>query len=155
MYIAIISRSAPHRVADLIGYQSLIISASQNRHEGRWTIYDRRFRLKASATKNTAWSAYDNTIWNQVFPDSTAGSYQPRPQPIKYNAALTRCPSSTVQPNYRRLICLNWNDNPDGCSHSPCRYEHSCYRCIHNPWVTDKMRKAIECPHQEKRMSPK
>ena len=62
MYIAIIFRSAPHRVADLIRYQSLIISASQNRHEGCWTIYNRRLRLKASATKNTEWSAYDNTM---------------------------------------------------------------------------------------------
>ena len=99
---------------------------------------DRRFHLKASATKNTEWSAYDNTIWNQVFPDSTAKSYQPRPQPIKYNAALMRRSSRPVQPNSRHLICLDWNNNPDGCSHSPCCYEHSCYNCIHNPRVTEK-----------------
>jgi len=80
IYIAIIVHSAPHRVANLIGYQSLIISVSQKRPVGRWVTYDRRFRLKASATKCTEWSAYDVTIWNQVFPDSTTANYQPRQQ---------------------------------------------------------------------------
>ena len=49
IYIAILSHSAPDRVPDLLGYQSLIISASQNHCAGRWVVYDQRFRLKASA----------------------------------------------------------------------------------------------------------
>jgi len=48
IYVAIISQSKPKRVADLIGYQSIIISASQIGYEGKWMTYDRRFRLKAS-----------------------------------------------------------------------------------------------------------
>ena len=151
IYIAITARSSPHRVADLIGYQSLIISASQKRPVGRWVIYDRRFRLKASATKNTEWSAYDVTIWNQVFPDSATANYHSRqPQSTHSSNSISRPPRQS-QTNHRRQVCLNWNDSPDGCTRSACRYEHSCYRCVHNPRVTDKGHKAIDCPHKEKR----
>ena len=37
-YTAIISRTQPTRVADLIGYQSLIIRASQHGLEGSWVL---------------------------------------------------------------------------------------------------------------------
>ena len=43
VYIAIISRQKPKRVADLLGYQSLIIGASMHCHEGKWVVYDCRF----------------------------------------------------------------------------------------------------------------
>jgi len=66
IYIALFSRSAPERVAGLVGYQSLIISASQHNHEGHWVLYDRRFRLKASASKIKKWSVIDITIRNSI-----------------------------------------------------------------------------------------
>ena len=69
IYIAIFSRSTPERVADLVGYQSLIISASQHNREGHWVLYDRRFRLKASASKIKKWSVIDITIWKIAFPN--------------------------------------------------------------------------------------
>ena len=148
IYIAIMSRSAPHRVADLIGYQSMIISASQKRQAGRWVIYDRRFRLKASATKNVEWSTYDVTIGNQVYPDSSVENHQPKhfhPTNPVYR------PPRPPQVNSKRQICLNWNDSPDGCTRPACRYDHACLRCIHNPQVMDKGHKAIDCPHKGKK----
>jgi len=78
IYIAIMVHSAPYWVADLILYQSLIISTSQKCLVGCWVTYDRRFRLKVSATKRTEWSAYNVTIWNEVFPYSITANYQPR-----------------------------------------------------------------------------
>ena len=79
--MAIISCSKLKRVADLIGYQSLIIGASQNCREGRWTIYDRRFHLKASASHTKQWSTIDITIWNTTFPDSYQESSTTRGHP--------------------------------------------------------------------------
>ena len=132
------ARSSPHRVADLIGYQSLIISASQKHPAGWWVIYDRRFPLKASATKNTEWSAYDVTIWNQVFPDSVMVNYHSRqPQSTHSSNSIYRPPRQS-QTNYRWQVCLNWNDSSDGCTRSTCWYDHICYRCVHNPRVIDK-----------------
>ncbi|XP_065896347.1 protein FAM133-like [Dysidea avara] len=40
IYIAVLSRSTPERVADLVGYQSLIIYASHYQRAGRWVVYD-------------------------------------------------------------------------------------------------------------------
>ena len=150
VYMAILSRSAPQRVADLVGYQSLIISASLYYREGRWAIYDRRFRLKASASNIKKWSAIDVTIWNTVFPDHALGNYQSGRSQLTIPANSYRLPRQPAF-NNKQQICLNWNENPEGCSRSTCRYEHICYRCVHNPRVTDKRHKAIECPHREKR----
>jgi len=133
-------------IPDLLGYQSLIISASQYQRAGRWVVYDRRFRLKASAKNIKIWSAIEVTIWNMVFPDYTVGTYQPgRSQlPIPTNSYRP-----ALQPGQQ--ICLKWNENPEGCSRPSCRFVHICYRCIHFPHVTDKNHKAIECPRKEKR----
>jgi len=111
IYVAILSCSKPARVADLIGYQSLIIGASQNCLEGKWTIYNRRFRLKASASRSIHWSRIDITIWNITRLSVTAS----------HQLCLVTC-SSLIFPSghlpassRRRLdlrICLDWNDNP-------------------------------------------
>ena len=61
-YVNFISCSKPKRIAELIGYQSLIIGASQNCHEGQWTIYDCHFHLKASASHTKQWSIVDITM---------------------------------------------------------------------------------------------
>ena len=41
-----LSHHTPNRVAGPIGYQGLIISASQSCQEGCWIVYDCRFQLK-------------------------------------------------------------------------------------------------------------
>ena len=77
LYIAVQFRSTPARVADLLDYQSLIISASQHHHAGHSVVYDWRFCLKVSAKDIKTWSAIEVRIWNIVFPDYTLGTYQP------------------------------------------------------------------------------
>ena len=69
IYMAIVSRSKPERIADLIGFQSIIIGASQLGNNDGWILYDRRFRLKASASRTRQWATIDITIWNMAFPD--------------------------------------------------------------------------------------
>ena len=48
-YIAIITRTEPHRITDLLGYQNLIIQSYQKYQKGCWVAYDCEFRRKASA----------------------------------------------------------------------------------------------------------
>jgi len=59
MYIAIISRHKPKRVADLMGYQMIIMEASLGSREGKWLTYDRGFRLKASVSNLKQWATID------------------------------------------------------------------------------------------------
>ena len=148
IYIAIISRSKPQRIADLIGYQSIIVGASQLGHTGRWILYDRRFRLRASASRTKQWSTIDITIWNMVFPDRAIQSYQGqgydiRSTPLNYSQ---RPPRQSQPPPKRISICLDYNDSPNGCTRVNCRYQHVCYRCVHSPKEQDKYHRACECP---------
>ena len=146
VYMAFISRHKPKRIADLLGYQSLIIGASMDCREGKWVIYDRRFRLKASASQNAQWSVIDVTLWNMTFPERAIQSHQ---QAGSTPYASNPFQQSQCQYQYQP-ICLDWNENPNGCSRSPCRFKHICYRCVHNPRAEDKNHKASQCPYKQK-----
>lgn len=94
IYIAVLSHSAPDRVADLLGYQSLIISASQYHRAGRWVVYDWRFRLKASAKNIKIWSAIEVIIWNMVPTNLGDHSRRFQPTPIAHLDNLLLSPST-------------------------------------------------------------
>jgi len=166
MYIAIISRHKPKRVADLMGYQMIIMEASLGSGEGKWLTYDRRFRLKASASNLKQWATIDITIWNTTFPEraiqghqgpSPSSYYQSRQYPLHqsrplYHQSNPPSPGSTRQnqaPPKTQFMCLDWNENPNGCSRVSCHYAHLCYRCIHNPGASDRNHKASQCPYRK------
>ena len=67
LYVAILSRSAPHRVPDLLSYQALIIEAQMEYPGDHWLGYDRRFRQRAAVTKTIKWSKIDTTLWHLAF----------------------------------------------------------------------------------------
>ena len=144
IYIAIVSKKEPERTADLHGYQQLIIHSSQHHQEGRWLIYDRHFRLKASATGLKEWSTIEINIWNLAFPERTVPISA---QPIPRHSG----PGSQPLPANRK-ICLEWNDNPSpNCPYPDCRFEHRCYRCVFNSKVPDNRHKALFCPYKGQR----
>ena len=62
------SLKKPHRIPDLIGYQSLIIQSSLHCQEGCWIVSNRQFRLKASAVSTAEWSCIDIAVWKLAFP---------------------------------------------------------------------------------------
>jgi len=66
-YIAIVSYKQPHRVSDLLGYQHLIIQASQDYEGDSWLGYDRRFRQQMAASPSNSWASTDSSLWNQFF----------------------------------------------------------------------------------------
>lgn len=166
MYIAIISRHKPKRVADLMGYQMIIMEASRGSREGKWLTYDRRFRLKASASNLKQWATIDITIWNTTFPERAIRGHQgpgpssdyqfrqyppqrPRPSYHQSNPPSQGSTRPNQAPPTTRSICLDWNENPNGCSRVSCRYAHWCYRCIHNPGASDRNHKASQCPYRK------
>jgi len=63
VYMAVISRTKPHCIPDLLGYQQRIIQAPCNRQPGCWANYDHQLCLKASTTSSTEWSTIDLNIW--------------------------------------------------------------------------------------------
>ena len=148
MYIAIVSRHKPKRVADLLGYQRIIMGASLDCRERKWLTYDCCFHLKASASNLKQWSTIDITIWNTTFPERAIRGHQPQGPPHYYQPNSNPHQRSTRQNQplpTRQPICLDWNDSPNGCSRPSCRYAHLSYRCVHNPRVTDRNHKASQC----------
>ena len=157
LYMAILSRSAPHRVPDLLSYQALIIEAQMEYPGDHWLGYDRRFRQRAAATKATKWSKVDTTLWHLAF----AG--RPSIARCKYCFSIAHCskdcelvpdlptqnPQATLSPRpaplapSRRPICFAWNKDPSlGCSHRNCKFEHICYVCVRDPSIHNKNHKA-------------
>jgi len=62
--MAIISLEEPHRIPDLISYQSLFTYCQ----EGRWIVNARQLRLKALAVSTTEWSCINISMWKLAFP---------------------------------------------------------------------------------------
>ena len=159
IYLAVIFWSAPHRILDLLGYQNLIIQGYLNYPDGRWVVYDRQFRQKASATSVPEWSVIDTTLWNLAFSSHVTGHHDDKPQETAY---LCRDPPQAYRTSWKssswpkkQRICLEWNDTPSNdCPYPACRYEHICYRCAHNPSIIDRRHKAMFCPHREKQAPP-
>ena len=131
----------------LIGYLSLIIQAFSQCHKGRSVIYDRRFSLKASAVAITEWSNIDITVWKLAFYDRlpSGGTHCLTKSPAQTKTSFSRFSSSRPRP-----VCLEWNETTStDCSRPSCRYEHSCYRCIHLN-ILSKNHEAIFCPQKDK-----
>ena len=154
VYLAVVSRTKPHRIADLLGYQQRIIQASYNRQPGCWADYDRQFRSKASATSSTNWSTIDLNIWNDAFPDHnmTYGSSTQSVPRSQYSTRRYTSNQTRRAPLSQQRICLDWNDDPNpDCPHPHCKYDHLCYRCAYNPRIVDNRHKAMFCPNKGKR----
>jgi len=166
MYITIISCHKPKPVADLMGYQMIIMEASLGSREGKWLTYDRCFHLKASASNLKQWATIGIAIWNTTFPERAIRShqwpgpssyYQSRQYPPQRSRPLYHQSNPPSQGSKRQnqappttqSMCLNWNENPNGCSRVSCRYAHLCYKCIHNPGASDQNHKASQCPYRK------
>ena len=73
-YMAVYCRNQPHRIQDLLGYQTLIIEASLEYQGDGWLGYDRRFRQRAAANPALVWANIDTTLWNLAFAGQASAS---------------------------------------------------------------------------------
>ena len=147
IYIAVISRKQPHRVPDLLGYQTLIIEAYLEYQGDGWMAYDRRFRQRTGATQQ--WAHIDTTLWNLAFSGkgraarcqhccslshvSSECDWAPDPPPLMSLPGQQKLPS----------ICRAWNNDPrQGCPFTNCIYRHICFYC------RSDAHKGVFCPNR-------
>ena len=158
LYIAIVCRSQPQQIVDLLGYQNLIITSHQWFPDFNWVTYDSEFHQQAATMAIPEWSVLDNTLWNLSRQTTThffmtQFTKQPNKSQQTERTYGSQLPTTITQ-SRKAPICLDWNDNPAaGCSHLNCYYDHTCYHCIHIPGIPDKHHKAINCPHKGKKSS--
>ena len=111
-----------------------------------WIVLWSSLCLKASVSGNEQWSVIDITLWNMTFPEKAIQSCPPT-GPTRYVANLSQRPRDQYE---YQPICLDWNENPNGCSRSPCHFKHICYQCVHNPWAQNKNHKTSQCTYRQK-----
>lgn len=142
IYMAVVCRKQPHRIQDLLSYQTLIIEASLEYQGDGWMGYDRRFRQRAATTPSLAWANTDPTLWNMAFAGQASASrcrhcfslshptdhcdWAPEPMPL-----MSLRPASYRYPQYQQLpICRAWNTDPrPSCPIPRCNYRHICWNC--------------------------
>ena len=174
VYVAIISKKQPDRVPDLMGYQILMLEASNEYKNDCWLAYDRRFRQQAAADPHCKWSNINTTLWNLAFTSQARANrckhcfslfhssrdceLAPDPATIIPESRYNRPAQGTQR--RRRLICHHWNvQRTQNCPYPNCRFEHVCYFCAYDPEATDVNHKAILCPtrlnHNQQSTLPK
>ena len=162
IYVAILSRTQPERVPDLLAYQALIIQAQVEYQGDSWLGYDRTFRLRAMSQPNLKWSSVDPTLWSLTF--SGKGKVS------RCRQCFTLTLASSVQMEswlsnllnirythlthpsqaFRRFpaICHAWNNNAASiCPYPDSKYEHKCTICTQEAGATGVLHRAIYCPH--------
>lgn len=160
IYVAVLSRSQPHRVPDLMGYQALIIQAHLEFQEDNWLGYDRTFRLRAASEGNQQWALIDTTLWNLAFAGKGRTTrcrhcfslfHSSVECTLNQEAHSSSRPSARPQQPTRQFqgVCYQWNNTPGTtCSFPRCRYEHKCSWCIRGPFAADADHKVINCPRR-------
>ena len=154
IYVSFVSKK---HVLDLMGYQILMLEASNEYQNNRWLAYDRRFRLLAASQPSCKWSNTDSTLWSLAFTGQAKVNrckhcFSLFHQSIDCEFASSSTSSSRDQthqaPGYWRFICHQWNEqHAQGCTFPNYRYEHVCYYCSFNSAVKDIHHKALFCPN--------
>ena len=156
VYVSITARKQPQHVPDLMGYQVLMLKASNEYKGSSWLAYDRFFRPQAAAQPNCQWSKIDSTIWNLAFTGQAKASrcrhcfslfHLSKDCAFASTTTFRQADQPLPMPYCRRYICRQWNGQlGHGCSYPNCRYEHFCYQCAYNLSATDINHKALYCP---------
>ena len=171
VYISIIVKKQPHRVPDLIGYQILILEASNEYHNDCWLGYTRHFRQQAASQSNCKWSDMDSVQLQVVRYGLHLMEYgfhwSSKNWSMRYCISLFHASKDcefasdrgmNVEPQYfrlsrtmlrpHRLIFHHWNEQrTPKCSFPNCRYEHICSLCTFNPEATSIHHKAVYRPY--------
>ena len=146
MYTAILSKSQPHWVADLLGYQTLKLQAYQEFRGDSWLRYDHTFRQKVATLRVAKWATIDTTLWSLGFSgrgrsNSSSDHDRDSGTPRSNNPG----PRSPRHP----LACFKWNRG--NCTFPNCKFLHKCSYCVMDPGITDASHKATNCPYRPDR----
>ena len=168
IYVAVLSRTQPERVPDLLAQQALIIQAQVECQGHSWLDYDRTFRFRAMSQSDLKWSFVDPTLWSLAFSGKgkvnrcrhcfslTHTSSEYGWNPASQTSLTSGTPHSTGTHHstcppqaFRRFpaVCYTWNNSAaSNCPYPDCKYEHKSTICTQEAGATDVLHKAIYCP---------
>ena len=149
--VGVLASRYPHKVAQLMAYQSTIVKCHSDFEGSAWMAYDRAFRRQAAAKKTLDWSQLNPTLYSLCFagkaktdivctsclsrehksmdcPDRSSKRYQQRSTAPGSNSSIHR--EGSVE------ICRLYNAKGGSkCRFKECRYAHLCRACKRpHPW---------------------
>ena len=154
IYVAVLSKTRPQCVPDMMAYMVLIKEA--NTHGGaRWLSYDREFRERVAAKKLLQWGERDPNLWAKFFAGSTpaarvcrcCGSHDHGTAECTYadrreNYGRQNLGSMGNQPRMaslpmgakprgikKRGACYPYNNKGAWDRAPPCPFQHECSNC--------------------------
>ncbi len=121
LYVAIVAKHQakhqPHRVQELMAYQSIIAKASLKYKWLAWVVYDQNFRAEVAGKADQLWAKVDPSIYAQCFMGQSisAKNWCSRCQYLDHTALSCpyrprKCPWSAVS---GALGQQNWSARPD------------------------------------------
>ena len=131
IYMLVMVTYAPHRAADLIRYQLLILRTHSQFGGLAWYNYDEAFRRDAAARQVVDWSGMHVELYN-FHTASTSRVVPTSSGPLSRESAGAQ---------FGTTICRSWNLGRCVASRAVCRYLHVCdvprcragHRRIHCP----------------------
>ena len=146
VYVSVIARIQPEHIPDLMGYQILVLEASNKYRNNGWLSYDKCFRQQAASHPNWKWSTKTPCFGislSLVKPEhavvNTASVYSMCLETEFAPSASDILPSTTLH-----LHIVESATRPR-CSFPNYRYKHVCCYCVYNPAAIDINHKAIFC----------
>ena len=145
VFLAVVVEAAPHRIQELLGYQSIITEANKRFVPAGWLEYDQQFRAIAANHPTTRWDSIESNTWQLC----TTG----KSRPACYHCSIVHppmmtgggCPfrpqrgsSVSGQSNGAGETCRRFNENrcPGMCGRlhvcQICRGQHARSDCPRN-----------------------
>ena len=141
LYMAVLASHQPHRIVELVAYQSMIVKASARYKWPSWLMYDQSFRQEMASSPGQSWSRVDPTIYSLCFygQNITAENWCPNCQsmdhlavdcPVKGRKRPWSMGADSPKQAGRSDVCLKYNRFQGDCKFGRgCRFRHVCSNC--------------------------
>ncbi len=151
IYTAVRVGQEPERLADPMGYMTLIAKASRRYNWPAWVIYDQQLRQDAAGNPGVQWAKADPSLYAQCFTgqdiskenwcsscqelDHKSADCPYRSRKRSWNAAYGHAEQlnrdgGTSAKQKQPQVCLKFNRYDGECRYGrECKFVHACIKC--------------------------
>ena len=139
IYTAVMATHQPHRIPELMAYQTEIAKCAKKYKWPSWVIYDINFRQDAAANPTRSWAFVHPSMYTQCFTDMGKDATDKWCRSCQsLDHTTSSCPVTPPPPKTPRReridveakrdsICRNYNSK--GCTFPKCVRRHVCSKC--------------------------
>ena len=162
-YMAVITSQFPHRIKELLAYQTLIVREARRCGGRGWLAYDSHFRQQVVGNEAADWSRLNQSLYAVTFitqgdrdksrscvvclesdhTEEQCALYSPprksvtAPRRVGADRMLGESRDSQMSNRTKgssKMTCFAWNQGD--CRYPACKYRHICVRCSGDHRIT-------------------